>query len=242
MHKNIDIQIIRGNDKVLAYADINIIIDVIRAFTVSHFAFLSGAKRIYLTNSETKALAYKKALPNVLLSGEVKGFKIESFDFGNSPYDMKNIDLNDKTLVQKTTNGVKATLNSLNSDAVFVTGFSNAKSTARYIRERMKDIKKDTISINIIASNESGEDDLACAKYMKSWILSEQNISEEHIAYSIMASHSAQKFLDKKDSEFSILDLLLCSIPHNSDFVMQVKKDKEDIVIEKLSIKGVVDV
>src|SRR5690606_22437639 len=111
--------------------------------------------------------------PEFILAGEIQGLPIAGFDLDNSPVRLQNADLRGKFLIQKTTNGVKATLNSLNADHIFVTGFTNARTTAEFIRKKL--LSEDTtMSIHLIASHPSGNDDLACAQYI-SGILQNSN-------------------------------------------------------------------
>ncbi len=235
MNKNISVNIYQGNNS-LEYSDINVVIDVIRAFTVSHHAFLNKAKEIILTNSEEEALFLKKNNELVILAGEVKGFKIDSFDFGNSPYDMTINDIKEKILVQKTTNGVKVALNSLDTDNLFVTGYSNAFTTSKHILKLIQQIEKQNIKINIIASHPSGDDDLACALYMKKLILNDfksLKSLEEETVYRIVNSEAAHKFYDIGNEDFSILDISLCCVKKHSDFVMKATKENNQIKVKK---------
>lgn len=234
------INIIQGNNKQIPSSDINIVIDVIRAFSVSHQAFLNGIEKIMLTNSEEIALKLKNSSSNIILAGEVDAIKIDSFDFGNSPYDISHANLKNKTLIQKTTNGVKATLNALNTDSLFVTGYSNAYTTAIHVKNLLDKPKyKQTIQINIIASHPTGDDDLACAQYIKQII--ENKVSslkdiEESTVNRIMYSDAANKFYDQNNQSFSILDLSLCLIKIKSDFIMKVEEFNKEILIRKLII------
>jgi len=236
---NYKIDIIQGNNKKIESSDINIVIDVIRAFSVSHQAFINGIEKIILTNSEQIALSLKNSKSNIILSGEVNAIKIDSFDFGNSPYEISHADLCNKILVQKTTNGVKATLNALNTKQLFVTGYSNAYTTAQHVQKLLRESKKENTQINIIASHPSGDDDLACAQYIKSIIenkiLSLKDL-EENTVSRIIHSDAAYKFYEKTNSSFSILDLSLCMIKINSNFVMKVEEFNQEIFIRKLSI------
>ena len=77
------IRIFRGNDLTLPDADVNVIIDVVRAFTVSHYAFLQGAERMMLVPDVAEALAVRETLPHALLAGEIGGLPIEGFGAGN---------------------------------------------------------------------------------------------------------------------------------------------------------------
>jgi len=235
--QELSIKIIQGIED-LEYADINIVIDVIRAFSVSHQAFKMGVEEIYLTNSESDALAMKEKNPELLLSGEVNGYKISTFDVGNSPYDMRIFQLKNKKMLQKTTNGVKATLNAHNCKQLFVTGYSNAYVLANYIKKNLKSqsIKK----INIIASHPTSDEDLACAEYIEKIILDDITHSikefEESIVHRIFQSQAAQKFIDAENRDFLLLDLVLCMTREDTDFIMQVTQEKNRVKIEKISI------
>ncbi len=104
------IAIYQGHHHSLAPADINIVIDVIRAFTVAHYAFIGGAKEILLVRTADEAFALKDTYPDYVLTGEEKGVGISGFDLDNSPKRMAGQNMTDKSLIQKTTNGVTAAL------------------------------------------------------------------------------------------------------------------------------------
>jgi len=227
---SVNIEIFQGKCS-LPQGDINIVIDVLRAFTVSHYAFLSDVKEIQLIDTIEKGLAYKSNNAGVILSGEVQAYKITEFDIGNSPYSVAQIDMSGKTLGQKTTNGVAVTLNSLNAKEVFVTGFTNAYSTALHVRELSRQSNKDHYQINIIASHPTGDDDLACAEFLKHFIediIGDIQSAQEDTVLRIIKSEAAQKFL--LNQEFSILDLMMCTQPMRSDFVMKVQQDNDTML------------
>ncbi|WP_156292053.1 2-phosphosulfolactate phosphatase [Oceanobacillus salinisoli] len=226
-------RIYQGRESPPVKADITVVIDVIRAFTVSHYAFMKGIRRIFLVESVKQAFQVKKQHPEYLLAGEVDALKIEGFDLDNSPYYIQQKDLEGKVLVQKTTNGVRATLNNLSSEHVFVTGFTNARKTAEFIRERI--FRCNGATINIIASHPCGDDDLACAKYVKSILEDSASISEEEVISRIQQSHVAEKFFDKDKKDFKREDIYCCTQELNTDFVMKVNKTGRIPVIERVN-------
>ena len=213
-------------------ADITIVIDVIRAFTVAHYAFIQGASGIYLAETVEQALQISEKQPELLLAGEVGGLPIEGFDLDNSPYEIIGKNLENKALVQMTTNGVRATLNNLSSRQVFVTGFANAKQTTLFIKENLAEKDK----INIIASHPSGDDDLACADYMSSILKGSDAITKEKVIKRILHSSAAQKFFDKNETNYKQEDILLCTKELNSRFVMEVNKLGKIPRIERVEI------
>ncbi len=229
-----EINIIQGNDHQLQEATVNVVIDVIRAFTVAHYAFLNGASTILLVNRVEEAFQLKQENPTLLLAGEINGVAISGFDLDNSPYRMDHADVANRTIVQKTTNGVKATLHSLNADHVFVTGFSNAKTLASYLRTLLQD-KKSPI-INIVASHPRSDDDLACAEYMKGIILGDIVVTKEEVVDRIYKAEVAQKFLNPSIVEFDRNDLGYCTTERYSDFVMKVNKASKIPMIERIQV------
>ncbi|SER94674.1 2-phosphosulfolactate phosphatase [Gracilibacillus ureilyticus] len=228
------IQIYQGINKMMKSADITVVIDVIRAFTVAHYAFIRGADRIYLAETVEQAVEVKNRNPEYLLAGEVDGYPITGFDLDNSPFRISKENLSGKTIVQRTTNGVRATLNCLDSAHLFVTGYSNARKTAEFIKKNH--MKEDT-EINIVASHPTGEDDYACAEYIQS-ILAEdkKQINEYEVKRKIINSHVAKKFLDVKHEVFKREDLLYCIKELDSGFVMRVNTDSEIPMIERVQV------
>ncbi|MBU1642104.1 2-phosphosulfolactate phosphatase [bacterium] len=219
-----EIRIYQGNDLTLPDADANVVIDVVRAFTVAHYAFIGGAEAIVLVPEVAEALAARDELPHALLAGEVGGLVIEGFDLDNSPRRFAETDLQGRTIIQKTTNGVKAALHSLDAPTVLVTGFSNARATATYLAG-LNNLR----SVNLVASHPTGDEDLACAEYIRSLLLGEE-IESEEVQRRIRSSATVQKFLDPSQPAFDPADIDYCSKPLSAEFVMAIACEPKPIV------------
>jgi 2-phosphosulfolactate phosphatase len=219
---NLDLTIIQGSASEYPAADINIVIDVIRAFTVSHIAFLRGAREIFLVNTVEEAFALRDQHCGYLLAGEVAGLPIPGFDLDNSPHTFSEAQLDNKSLVQKTSNGVRATLLALNANTILVTGLSNAKKTALHARKIASGMPH--CKVNIIASHAGDDDDLACAEYVRNFMLGLDTIRLEDVQNRIRMSRPAEKFFDPAQPEFNEKDLAFCTREVACDFVMQVDK------------------
>lgn len=231
----IGLRIIRGTEHAVPPADINIVIDVIRAFTVSHVAFTRGARAIFLVNTVAEAFSLKALHPEYLLAGEIAGLPIADFDLDNSPFNILMADVNNKTLVQRTTHGVTATLAALNAAQIFVTGFSNARQTAQHVRHLME--SKGYRSVNVIASHPLDDDDFSCAEYIRDQILELGQIKPEAIIARICNSRSAKKFLASEKNDFEPRDLDICILEVESDFVMEVDMNLPDPCIIKQRLR-----
>ncbi|WP_420976257.1 2-phosphosulfolactate phosphatase [Bacillus vallismortis] len=226
------ITIYQGHHHTLAPGDIHIVIDVIRAFTVAHYAFIGGAKEIYLVRTADEAFALKNTYPDYVLTGEEKGVGISGFDLDNSPKRMAEQDMADKHLVQKTTNGVTAALGALNAKHLFVTGFSNARTTA----EHVKTLGDKNCVINIVASHPSGDDDMACAQYIKGIIEETNEVTAAEAIERINRSTVAEKFFDCRQPLFDPEDIAYCTKELAGDFVMKVRQEREVPTIERVII------
>ncbi|WP_409288331.1 2-phosphosulfolactate phosphatase [Peribacillus sp. SCS-37] len=226
------IQIFRGADPELPRADVNIVIDVIRAFTVAHYAFANGVRGIFLARTVEEARRYRSENPGYMLAGEIGGLPIDGFELDNSPVSLLKADLDGKYLIQKTTNGVTAALHASGARHVLVTGFSNARKTAEYVRNLTAENQG---PINIIASHPSGDDDFACAEFMRE-IISGAMPDADITAARIRNSAAAQKFADDACPEFDAADIVYCTKEEPSDFVMKVSYDRRIPMIERVVI------
>lgn len=229
-----NIEIIQGHDSHPGDADIHVIIDVIRAFAVAHAAFLKGAQGIVLAGTVEEATRIKSIHPEYILAGEVRGLPIDGFDLDNSPVRLLKHDVQGKHLIQKTTNGVKAALNAMDAKVVYVTGFTNARTTADYIKSSFLE-NNPFMKIRLIASHPTGDDDMACAEFIAG-ILENRPVSFERIVGRITGSEAARKFYDPGQPAFSEEDIAFCTREIPSDFVMRLEKSKEYAVIGKENV------
>ena len=167
-----EIKIAQGHNPPHNIHGITVVIDVIRAFTTSHEAFLGGASHIYPVATAEDAFQLRETYRDGLLVGEIQALPIEGFDHGNSPWEIRHTDVRDRYLIMRTTNGVTATLRARDSQQVLVGALVNARATARYIRERNPE------TVVLVASHPTGDEDVACAEYIRG-LLGGEGISLE---------------------------------------------------------------
>jgi 2-phosphosulfolactate phosphatase len=228
-----EVSIFQGNEQLgIEDGKVTVVIDVIRAFTTSAIAFQKGVRQILMVKDSPGAFRLKKEQPDRLLLGEKDAHPIPGFDFDNSPWRLlqSQINLNGKVLIQRTTNGVKAVVNNFNINNTFVTGFSNARITAEYIRNNFPEEK-----VNLIASHPSSDEDMACAEYMRA-ILHSQPTKLSTILNRIRNSAAAGKFFTNTDV-FLPQDIDLCTMENKEEpFVMVVQKETDQLVMKKVEI------
>jgi 2-phosphosulfolactate phosphatase len=200
-----------------------VVIDVIRAFTTAHYAFLGGVREIHLVATAPEALAMKQKNPELLLAGEIAALPIDGFDFGNSPLEMTQADLRGRTLVQRTTNGVIATLAARDSAVVLVAGLINAAATADWLRTQHFP------QILLVASHPDGDEDVACAEYMRG-LLGGEGISLEEARHRTRNAHAAKKFLDRRHPRLHAEDIAMAASEDRNARPLRVTYDPQPAI------------
>src|SRR5690606_3065982 len=71
------IRIYRGHQPPPNPEGATVVIDVIRAFTTAHYAFVGGAREIFLVATADAALSLKAKNPSLLLAGEIDALPID---------------------------------------------------------------------------------------------------------------------------------------------------------------------
>lgn len=164
-----NIQQVTG-DECAALTGLVVVIDVLRAFTTAAFAFAAGAKEIILMGSINEAFALREAMPDALLMGENRGIFISGFDYGNSPAALRGVDLNGRSLIQRTTAGTQGVVNSRYADPILCSSFVVADATARYIKSLNPD-QLTFVNTGIHPHISGyGSEDVACSDYISALI------------------------------------------------------------------------
>jgi len=115
--------------------DLAILIDVYRATSSIICAAHKGAKEIYAVKTLEEMFAEKERNPSCILCGERNALKPDGFDFGNSPLELLNTDLKDKTVLISTSNGTRTlTAFSQKSRRFIAASFLNLSETVNFIK------------------------------------------------------------------------------------------------------------
>ncbi|MGI8756667.1 MAG: 2-phosphosulfolactate phosphatase [Acidimicrobiales bacterium] len=110
-----------------------VVIDVIRAFTTAAYAFEAGARHIYLVDAVVEALAFKAAHPGTIAMGEDHGLRPEGFDLSNSPVGAATADLEERTIVHRTSAGTRGVVAARSADRIWCASLVCASATARAV-------------------------------------------------------------------------------------------------------------
>lgn len=103
------------------------VIDILRATTTICAALVNGARSCVPVPSIEAAIRLAQTLErsDVLLAGERQGRRIPGFDLGNSPREMQESVVRDKTLIMTTTNGTMALLATAGAARVYLAAAVN---------------------------------------------------------------------------------------------------------------------
>jgi 2-phosphosulfolactate phosphatase len=197
-----------------------VIIYVFRAFSVSCYAFDSGAVRLIATASVEEAFHLKHKYINSVLAGEREEKKIEGFDFGNSPTEIIQADLHGKTVIHTTTAGTNGLVNAVNADVVITGSFVNAGAVVRYI----KALNPGHVSLVAMGyrASLSAEEDLLCADLIANGLNNISIISDTRI--SDLQNTSGKRFFNPDNFAFSPpTDFFLCTMLDRFNFILKAE-------------------
>lgn len=222
-----NVKIWQGNQSFnISDKEVVVVIDVLRAGTTAYAINNQNIKEYYLVGNLEEAFRSKKENKDIVLIGEEYGIKIKGFDLGNSPIEVDNSDLNGKTIIHLTTNGVQALLNNQTKDCFFI-GFSNLWNLADHIKKLQK-------PVNIIASDPLSDDDLTVAELLRN-ILLNQEIDFDLTKERILKSKAAKKFTENNPL-FPFEELVYASEHRIFPYILISTMDDKCVKIKKLNL------
>ena len=189
--------------------DIAIMVDTLRASTTMTVALENFKKILPVKNiEEAEKLADKY---NAVLAGERDGARVEGFDAGNSPVEIKNF--KGEILVLTTTNGTRV-LEGINSKTL-VGSFINAKAVA----EKAVEIADNHIEVVMAGVNGNFviEDFLGAGEIISN--LQDQELDETAIA-ACMASHDKKLVNDAVKNSKSATGLYKLGLGKDVEFCL----------------------
>lgn len=196
-----------------------IVIDVLRAFTTAAYAFGAGASKMIAVSTIEEAQALKKQNPDFLLTGELHGIKIDGFDFSNSPYEMQQHNLSERTLIQRTSAGSQGVVRSKGSKHIIPASFVVAEATY----QRILQINPAKVTF-LITGKEESDEDLALADYLEQKLILQKPIDPQPFLQRIAESPLGKKFQEIGSSNF-YADLQQALLIDRFSFFMEVKNE-----------------
>ncbi len=196
-----------------------VIIDVFRACSVACYAIAEGAERIIPVAGIEEALELKRQNPEFIALGERGGRKLAGFDSGNSPIELQELDLRDKTVVHTTHSGTQGLVSVELAEVVITGSFVNAGAICRYLSALAPE-QISLVRMGVEATDRSEADDL-CAKLLAARLLA-HTFDETSIRKQLRQSPEADKFFDPEVAWAPQRDFELCTALDRFDFVLRL--------------------
>lgn len=197
---------------------VTVIIDVFRAFSVACYASDAGASALIATGSVDEAFRLRTAYRNAVLAGERDERKVPGFDFGNSPTEIIQANLQGKTMIHTTTAGTQGLVSATRADLVLTGSLVNAAAIAAYIR----DIDPPLVSLVAMGyrAEISAAEDLLCAEYIAGLLNGKAYVTDKDIRD--LMNSSGKRFFNPENSAFSPpSDFFLCTMKDRFPFVLK---------------------
>lgn len=199
-----------------------VIIDVLRAFTTAAYIANNGAKQFILVGSVEDAFDLKRNHPEYILIGERNGFKIDGFDYGNSPAEVSQIDFTNKTIIQTTSAGTQGVVNAKDADEIILGNFVCLQAIVNHIK------KVNPPQVTVVAMGEKGiektDEDELCAQAIRDSLLG-NTTDFEKTKNLLNNSKSALKFFDISRSESNEEDFHMAMNFSKFNFILKVHKE-----------------
>jgi 2-phosphosulfolactate phosphatase len=137
-----------------------IVIDVLRAFTVSAYALAGGAREVLYVADLEQAREVAAGITGAVLCAEVGGLPVAGVAISNSPTMIAAADLAGRTLVQRSSAGVQSLAAAGGASRLFAAGLVVAGATARQVLELQPE------QVTLVESRSDHPEDGACAAYL----------------------------------------------------------------------------
>ncbi|MBV5315217.1 MAG: 2-phosphosulfolactate phosphatase [Prolixibacteraceae bacterium] len=211
---------------------LTVIIDVFRAFSTACYAFGNGVKRIFPVGDLEIAYQLKEINPDYILVGERNEQKPEGFDFGNSPSQLLETDLNGKTMVHTTSSGTQGIANAKGADEIITGSFVNAQAIVNYIR------KQNPNQVSLVCMGYScqypTDEDTLLAVYVKNELEGIPNDFQAMVDQ-IRKGDGARFFAPEKQEWAPAADFDLCLSLNRFNFVLKVEQENGVNYLRKIT-------
>jgi 2-phosphosulfolactate phosphatase len=200
---------------------IAVVIDVFRAFSVAAYAFDAGAARVLPVGEISDAIELGRRFPGSVLAGERHARRLPGFDAGNSPTEIRALDLRGRVLVHTTHAGTQGLVNAAGADEVLTGAFVNISAVCRHVKARAP-ARVSLVRMGHEARERCAEDDLY-AECLRLLLLGEPAPLAE-VRTRLRDAPAAVKFFDPACDWAPRDDFEYCTDVDRFDFVLRLKR------------------
>ena len=189
-----------------------VVIDVLRAFTVSAYALAGGARECLLVSTTAEARDLHEKTPGSLICAEEEALPVPGIPISNSPTQISAADLKGRVLVQRSSAGTTVMSAVKAADELYAASLVVARATA------MACLSKQPVTVTLLASADHPEDH-ACAVYIEGLLRGE----EADVDSLLQPLRASARFARAKSGTwpgFPPTDLELALLPDRFNFAM----------------------
>jgi 2-phosphosulfolactate phosphatase len=201
-----------------------VVIDVLRAFSVSAYALAGGATACRLVRDVEDARELAKRIPDSVISAEIGGLPVPGISISNSPTQVCEAALTGRVLIQRSSAGTQAAEAARSAERLFVASLVVATATARAILEGAPDI------VTLVPSRPDHEEDQACARYLEAALKGEPS-DVAGLLSPLRRSDRYRRLAAGGTPGFPSTDLDLALVADRFDFAMPVATDGLGLVV-----------
>jgi len=198
-----------------------VVIDVIRAFSVSAYALASGARDCRLVADVGAARSLAARIDRAVVSAEVDGLPVEGIPLSNSPTMVVEADLKGRTLVQRTSSGTQGMAAVTGAEKLFAGGLVVAAATARAVLADAPEL----VTLVATGADLRHPEDRACAEYMEG-LMQGRRPDPERLLQPLYTTERYRELAAGKVPGFPASDVALCLAADRFDFAMPVQRDE----------------
>jgi len=210
-----------GVDGARSAMGVVVVIDVLRAFTVSAYALAGGARECLLVGTVDEARALAAATPGAIISAEVDTLPVAGIPISNSPTKIVEAEMHGHALVQRTSAGTQAIRAVAKAEAMYAASLVVARATAQAC------LLRGPQTVTLVASGDFPEDH-ACARYIEA-VMRGESTDVSHLLGALINSERYEKFARGDWPGFPKTDLDLALATDRFDFAMPATKDERSI-------------
>ncbi len=203
-------------------AGLVVVIDVVRAFSVTAYALAAGMADVALFADLEKARHFHRLVLGSLLSAEVDGLPVAGIEISNSPSMIAAQARSGATLIQRSSAGTQAALAAVGADKVVVASLVVAKATARYVA----DCGFDEVTLVASADPAVAPEDRACALYMEG-LLSGRTLDLDELLRPLFSSERYRRLAAGQVPGCPPEDLEMSLRTDHFDFAMPTVRNKD---------------
>ena len=210
-----------GVDGARSAVGVVVVIDVLRAFSVSAYALAGGARECLLVGTVDEARAVAGATPDAIISAEVDTLPVAGIPISNSPTQIVEANLRGKAVVQRTSAGTQAINAVETAEAIYAASLVVARATAQAC------LLMRPQTVTLVASGDYPEDH-ACARYIEA-LMRGESADVSQLLEALTSSERYERFARGDWPGFPKSDLDLALATDRFDFAMPATKDERRV-------------